>query len=138
MLDKTKPIIALTLIIIVYLSALLLFAILANWIILLISPRIMDITCGGIGLLFIGLYVFQKTWAEIKTIGRINTFRWFGLLIATLLFIGFYQSINSLDTMQQFGCGFVLFVLVLGIISSTLFHPPSIIGDDEDDYHASR
>jgi hypothetical protein len=137
MLDKVKPLFGVALIGIVWITVLVLIAIIGNWFILLISPRILDIGCGVIVLFLVGLYVFQKTWVEIKTNGHINAFRWFGLLIATLLFIGFYRLINSLDTMQQYGCGFVLFVLVLGMISS-LSPPPNIIGDDEDDYHASR
>lgn len=137
MLGKNKPIFEVILIIMVWISSIILIAKILSWFVYLISPRVLDIGCGGILLFVVWLNVFQKTWVEINTTGRINAFRWLGLLIASLLFIGFYQLINTLDTMGQLGCGFVMFVLVLGLISP-LIPPPRIAGDDEDDYHASR
>jgi hypothetical protein len=137
MLEKNKPIFEFIFIIIVWISSIILIAKIVGWFIFLVSPRALDIECGGILLLVVWLHVLQKTWVETNTTGCINAFRWLGLLIATLLFIGFYQLINTLDTMGQIGCRFVIFVLVLGILSP-LIPTPSIAGDDEDDYHASR
>jgi hypothetical protein len=78
-----------------------------------------------------------KSRIEIRDSGHDNVFRWLGALFATFLFIVFYRFINTLDAMGQIGCGFALFIIVLGIISSKT-PPPSIVGDDDDDYHASR
>jgi len=137
MIEKAKPIFGVTFIIILWLSAIFLFVKILSWFIFLVSPRVLDVGCGGILLLVVWLSTFQKTWVEINTDGRVNALRWLGPLLASALFIGFYQLINSFDAMGQIGCGFVMFVLILGLISP-LFPYPSIAGDDEDDYHASR
>jgi hypothetical protein len=94
----------------------------------------LDIGCAGTVLFLIGLNVFRKTWVEIRTIGRIDASRWLGLLIATLLFIGFYQIIDTLDSIDQYFWGFFLFLL-LGIISTEFFPHSSRIDDDKDHYH---
>ena len=137
MLEKAKPVFEVMFIIFVWAFSIFLIAKILSWFVILISPRVLDIGCGGILLLVVWLNVFQKTWVEINAHGRVNVLRWLGLLLASVLFIGFYQLINSFDTMGQIGCGFAMFVLVIMIISP-LFPPPSIVGDDEDDYHASR
>lgn len=137
MSDSVKSIFGVALILIIWISILILFAAIANWLILLISPRVLDIGCGGLVLFLIWISTIGKSWIEIRDNGRVNVFRWLGLLFATFLFMGFYRLINTLDTKGQIGCGFAMFVLILGIMS-TLFPPPSIVGDDEDDYHASR
>ena len=132
MFDKVKSIFGGILIIIVCISVLSLLTNTLNWFILLISPRLLDIGCAGIVLFLIGLNVFRKTWVEIKTTRRIDIFRWLGLLVATLLFIGFYQIIDTISSVDQYFWGFFLFLL-LGIIS-TEFFPPSKNRDNEDNH----
>jgi UDP-N-acetylmuramyl pentapeptide phosphotransferase/UDP-N-acetylglucosamine-1-phosphate transferase len=135
MFDKIKPIAGGILIIIVFVSVLSLFTNTTNRLILLISPRVLDIGCAGTVLFLIGLNVLRKTWAEIKTAGRIDVFRWLGLLIATLLFIGFYQIIDTINPVDQYGWGFFLFLL-LGMIAAEFFPHSSNTDNDKDDYHA--
>ena len=137
MSGSVRPILGVALIFVVWISALILLGFIGSWLINLISPRVLDIGCGGLLLLLLWISVIAKSRIEIRDNGHVNVFRWLGLLFATILFIGFYNFINTLDTKGQVGCGFAMFILVLGIISSTS-PPPSVVGDDEDDYHASR
>ena len=137
MLSKAKPIIEITLIIIGLLSVLLLFVYLVNWLISLISPRVMDIGCIGIVLFMIWIYAILKTWVEIKTKRRVNINHWSGVLLATIVFFYLYAFINTLDTSQQTGVGILLFVCLLSFIYLKFFQDPGV-PDDSDDYHASR
>jgi len=137
MSDEVKTLLGIAVFITAFISVLFLIAKIVNWLILLISPRILDIGCGGVLLLLVWVSVIVKSKIEIRDSGHDNVFRWIGALFVTFLFIVFYRFINTLDTMGQIGCGFALFIIVLGIISSKT-PPPSIIGDDDDDYHASR
>ena len=123
------------LIIIACISILSLLTNTANGLIHLISPRVVDIGCAGIVLSLIGLNVIRKTWAEIRTTGRIDAFRWLGLLIATLLFIGFYQIIDTLNSVDQYVWGFFLFLL-LGAVSTEFFPHSNKTDDNEDNHHA--
>lgn len=120
-----------------FILLLFLLAKILYWLILIISPRVLDIGCSGILLLIIWVSAIVKSRLDIRTNGHDSTLGWLGSIFATLLFIAFYKYVGTLDTKGQIGCGYGLFIVVLLIISSKS-PPPRIENDDEDDYHASR
>jgi hypothetical protein len=132
MVSKAKAIVGITFFVSVYISAILLFLFIVDWFIRLISPGVADIWCGGIAVLMIGIYAFQKTRSEGKDAGCITVFRWLVFLLTIVLFLRFYPLINTLGTSEQYGCGILLFVGVILFIAPLFFPPPWIKYVDDD------